>query len=304
MAIKSVKVLTSGRNADYGEDGERNYTREFLVITDTLRIDAKQIIEAEGVPRIGDFYVTPTEADQGSLCRRKSVTEGEDKCLFVITCEFSTKTEGNEQDDPKDGEGKDPVARKPSISWGWEAFQRPFTEDLNGIPILNSVDMPFSPPPTIDDYRWTLTISRLENTYDLGRAERFANALNSQKFQGKAIGTWKAKPISATQVYENNKRYWRLRYSFQYRADGWQLKILDQGFYQKAAGLQGIDVILDNEGNPVSQAVLLDGSGSPLKNGQDPVFLAAPALNNGFKGGFVAYGLQNFGELGLPDPAN
>ena len=98
--------------------------------------------------------------------------------------------------------------------------------------------------------------------------------MNSTAFLGASPNTVKVSQINATLqreiIDDDEVSYWKVDYEFEYNRNSWNpTKILD-------AGLQVLDdngklTIATRKGKEVTEAILLDGNGQALAEGDDPI---------------------------------
>jgi len=311
MAILEVKEIHE-REGEVQLNQDRSYTRTFRVYTDSQRTEQFEVLTAEGLPLLGTPYViAPGILDLRCIVRRRRCSvDQNDPRLWLVRVEYATKAADPSDPAEQPDNPEDPILRPPEVSWTHEPYQRVVERDIEGNPLVNSAGQPFDPLPTADDNRLTLVISRFEQVYDKREMLKFVDAVNDDPFQGFDPGQAKIKGIPAVQHFENNQQLWKVTYTIQFKEEGWNLFILDQGRYQaindnadpdgapltSASNRGKITPIVDAEtGEPISDPVLLDGNGFPLQ-GPDaqPVFLKDP-------GGFKIYKRKPFAKLNLPE---
>ena len=292
MSILSVNEVSGARSTE-NEKGETEYTRTFKVVTSAANIGAIAVRTATGIPRVGDYYLTATEQDTGSLCKRVEPQQEQDNPrLWIVRADYGAPSDGDEaQRNPN------PLLRPAVLTWGFNKSSRVVWKDANGKGITNSAGEYFDPPPEMDDSRPTLSITRNEAAFNPGIATDYQDAVNSDSFLGFAPGQVKVAGISGTSQTENNVAFWSVGYEFEFRREGWQLSILDQGRNQRI--LQWLAPILqrraDNaepiQGMAVSDPVPLNGAGGELIN---------PGPNTVIYRNFEVYKSKAFAPLGLP----
>lgn len=241
---------------------------------------------------------------------------GEDRYHWIVTCEYSNKVpEGGvplEVGYGSDTAGAqmEPQKQPPEIEWDFEVVNRAPRKDLRNKAFLNSAAQPFKPSPTFEFGRAVLVMTRNELDFDRKRATRYAFAVNSDKFLGCEPGTVQCMPPRAKQMFRGSIVYWRVSYRLRFgvsapkdtrvgrggqllsgavqaagldteKLETWQPEILDAGLCEinKIAITQnyGKQIPIFRDGIPISQEVLLDGTGSVLKPDKDgeftPVYL-------------------------------
>jgi hypothetical protein len=148
MAITRVAEQWTGREAEFGDQYDRKYTRKFVVETDRVATSAIAVGFALGIPRVFSPYFNPLtgEIDYLARCTRVQPVQREDAPLvWDVTCEYATSSgqpadgsgvgpESGPSGDPnKPGEGgasDKPEDRPPKIKWRQETINLPFERAL------------------------------------------------------------------------------------------------------------------------------------------------------------------------------
>ncbi len=176
---------------------------------------------------------------------------------------------------------ENPLEQPTIIEWLDASTTEPIDTDIDGNALVNSSDEPFDPPPTeeFDD----LLLRGVYNVAEFNPvgASIFKNAVNTDFFQprgspvafapgqGKVV-TYVSREIRAI----TGNFYVEVTVEIQFRATGWKRKFVDQGFRIKTGtdddDKPTYEEIKDDDGNPISEPVFLDGSGGKLSEG-DPV---------------------------------
>lgn len=317
MAIVDWKEIWEGRSGELDQiRAVRRYERVFRIVTDsTYDGPTLLLLNAEFLGLLAPYLDAGGLIDPGAILRNVRVTQPEQDNPFVwlLTYEYSSEPldvqqrgAGGQGDgsgagggDPNapSGEGiQNPLARPPIFTMDIAKFQRVVDRDVFGTAITNSAGAPFSPLPEVDDSRLVLTMERNEDEPDWLELLLYQDAVNADFFLGFAPGTAKVN-IKASAQFENNVYYWKMTYTFEFRNvvaiagviySGWDLHLLDQGYtiLDKNGRPQ---LLLDLQGNPLSEPVLLDGSGHQA------------TLNQGVVGVTVTNGGLGYGgALGPP----
>lgn len=146
--------------------------------------------------------------------------------------------------------------------------------------LVNSSKEPFDPPIQEEFYDFSILIRRNEAAFDITTANGFLNTVNNDTFAFVArngvtyqfaAGQARCKSIQAEERRHGATWFFEVAYEFVVRRDGWQRRILDQGF-RKLENNTYI-TIADAEGNPLTQPVKLNGAGLPLSPDDEAVFL-------------------------------
>jgi len=215
--------------------------------------------------------------------KSKSVKPGGGPCRFIVTVNYESI--GN------------PLDNEPEYEWSFANSNEPIDHTLdaedNKTPITNSAGETFDPPVTKDIEDLVFRITRNEETFREDIAE-YINAVNDDEFFGYQPGIVKCTQVTGRPAKAAAMDYWIITYEFQFRRDGWKLKVLDEGFREKTGDDGGSPakptyaVMVDDNDKPLSQPVLLDGAGVKLADDGDPVFLE-----------FELYRKKTFADLAL-----
>jgi len=269
MAIIDWQEIWNGRRGELDNlRAMRKYERVFRAITNNSGDGPAEIFTETGLPGLLASYVDANgnAVDTGAILRNIRIEQEDDNPFFwTVRCEYSSEPYDVQQ---RTEEQQDPLSRPPIFSVGTSRVQRVFDHDAWGQPVVTSAGAPFSPLPEADDTRIVLTVERNESSPDWLTILSYQDAVNSDSFLGFPPGTGKVK-IEAQSMYENNSYYWKLTYTFELRNFvtiqgtqwyGWDTHILDRGFYALDANGKP-RLILDYQGNPPADPVLLDGTG-------------------------------------------
>jgi hypothetical protein len=254
------------------------------------------------LPLPGSFYQTAYDWDKlAILTEQEAQEENKDDWLnWIVTSTYSTDLRrgapivpGNAASQSQ-GAQNNPEMEKPEVNWSFGAVQVALTKDLDGVPILNSAGLPFSPPPTFTFYHPILSISRNERNYNVDRAEGFAGALSDAEFLKRPPKAIQIEPPQVSSRYKGTLGYWRASYklnfapiipnqnmnliddiielpevgdpdtieNFRYIYKPWDPYILDQGMDEITLRDGEIKTIpIRRNHAPITHPVLLDGAG-------------------------------------------
>jgi len=220
---------------------------------------------ATGIPRLYERH--PYEATVYAKDKRVTPLG---PFLYEVIVYYQTRPTTQQEDG--DSGLVHPLNVPAKISWSFAAAAEPIDRDINGKPITNSADESFDPPVTRDVYDLVLHIERNEQNYDPVHASEFIGAINSGSFFGFDAGLVKCVRFDSDRARFGDDFYYQVAYEFQVRFAkisgvnyGWKLRVLDQGFREKTGtdtnGKPTYAIFKDDDGNPLSQPVLLNGSG-------------------------------------------
>ncbi|QDU62175.1 hypothetical protein Pan216_30420 [Planctomycetes bacterium Pan216] len=259
MAVIAVNEQRAERRGREGEQGEREYTRVYLVESDNPDDQEPVILSAEALPKRGDLFAP----DPAAICKTRLAQPHGDEAtteLWRVTIQFATAT-GDEQDNP--------LERPADISWDMAQFREDVRVDEDGIPIRSSAGQPYDPAPQRDQSRPTLRIVRNEASYSASLPVEFSDSVNSDYFFGAAPGVAKCAKIAGRRATEGELTYWVVTYEFHFKHDGWPLRLEDQGTYELKDGKP--KQIKDTDGIPITEPEFLDGNGNKLPAEDPPV---------------------------------
>jgi hypothetical protein len=275
MALVSIEE-SPDREGGQNNLWQRTYRRKYIVITDDP-YDGPVFIGQQLPYFIGNYYrlvdnmgVT-REHDFSSFVNSLAI-----RCVSKDACQWEAVLEYGPYN-PQIFQAN-PISWPIKIAWGGTKFERVYQYDINGIAITNSAGQYFDPPVVGDDSRINLKIERNEPVYNPAIAAAYKDAVNSDVFFGGNPGTWKLALPTADLEYNVDSGtpdgfYYRITYNFEYRIEGWQALILDQGTMVLDGGNR-LTNALGSDGAPVSSPIPLNGAGKALPAGGTPTFLA------------------------------
>lgn len=289
----TVVEIPDGTSSSQDQGWTRTYSRAFRVTTDNpykRAGTARAAVMSAFSLSIGTHYkvfdsngTTILEEDTGSFIQRITATYdggGDNDGLdWLVTVEYG----------PFDATtfGANPIDHPLKISWGTAKFEKAVEKDINGVAIVNSAGDYFDPPPTIDDSRTILRITKNLATFDPTIAHDFKDSINSDTWHGYPPRTWKVEDITAELKF-NAECGWYEEVTFELalNPDLWKKEILDQGLRKLSGGSQAN--IKDTNGEDITSPMLLNGSGAPLAPLGTPTYLL-----------FQVYKERAFSGLGL-----
>jgi hypothetical protein len=272
MAVTACNEILGARSSGIDAQWRRTYRRAWRVETDspfTGSYEARTSIPV--FP--GNYYVqtdgagTVTEFDTFSFASKIEASidpECDDDCAWIVTVDYGPY-------DPTTFP-ENPLQHPLKISFGSGRFERVVDQDINGNAVSNSAGDYFDPPPTIDDSRPTIRVVRNEQTYNPQYAISWKDTVNTDTFFGFGPGQVKlAQPLGELEYSPVIGFYVVVTYEFEINPAGWKKEILDQGLRKLGGG--GQVACVDENGQPVTSPVLLDGAGGQLATGGDPAFM-------------------------------
>ena len=306
-----------------------NFDRHFLVKSDCLSENPWTVITGKSkslvaIPKLYDTYRVNNLSIQSVICTSIAPRQRKDQPYFWdVACHYDWVCVNVAKSGSSSNFQNDPVDWLPTISGDFVKYQRPVYTDIFGNAIVNSAGDPYDPPAMIDDHRFQLRIGRYETTASANTSLTYMDAVNSDTFWGVDPGYAKIIGIAPEMKPIQNYIYWHMTYTIEFRADGWNLKPLDKGYYclidqngDPSSTAEDPDCmsvpILDGAGNPVKVPQCLDGLGNPLDRGQSAqVYPPSHDAGDGYlpgdpeydeSAGYKVYKQMAFSGLNLPDP--
>jgi hypothetical protein len=267
MPIISAALRPAGVSATFGETTE--IVQTYIIVVGS-RYDGPVYIYANAtIPKRGYLYSFGNDGSGYARCKTVAL-----KCLggygkeengetaqyaWEAVCTFDSAFK-----EPPEN----PLEKETVYSWRQGLKEVVFDRDAETEkPVTNSAKKKFDPPAMREAADWSLVATRNEPTFDASYANGFSNRVNGDGFLGAEIGQWKVQGVTAdSQWDETIGEYWTISYTFAFREEGWNEDILDQGRDElvSATVKPHWRPILDAQGAPVAEPVLLDGAGKPL----------------------------------------
>lgn len=166
----------------------------------------------------------------------------------------------------------DPLLQPPVIEWGDVNSTEEIEADRDGNAILMSSRRPPAQQVTKRVTWKEVSITRAEPYFNIATSNTYTDTVNDRAFVLKGGGTVGAGEMYCASIlpstsYSPTALYVYMRYRFWIRSGGFQLRILDQDTYKYLDADGGQTVIRDENGVPVTEPKLLDGTGAVLGSG-------------------------------------
>jgi hypothetical protein len=272
VAITQVGLHERGREYREEESGRRTVRNTYLVASDDpleheyTVVDAVDPGDGEAIPARGDFFI-----DQGGVpdvdLRVISRTPRQTDDIYTWEVEVEYSTDFLDDDNP--------LLRDPEAEWSSITVRRAIQRDSRGRPVRNSAGIAFEPPPEVEEIIPVLKYARNEATFDPAIIKAYENHVNDAEWNNNDVYTVLCANIGARKVKEGDwPSFWRVSYEFRFRTEGWELRILDNGFElpqfdptgPPVGSPTGYKAIRDTTGDGRKGTPLLDGMGGLLEN--------------------------------------
>lgn len=279
MSIARITELVDGRTGSADVDG-RYYKRVFNVEC-TSATDGPYTVLWTNVPELGGVGDTPSGAHvprygevhpqdpYAGVVGMDAGPAGDDSQVFVVGIEYSTSGKPSEFFNPER-----PELIPSDKAWGQVQTSEIMYEDNSDPPkpVLNTVGEPIL---LMRDFmRPTFTVNRIQTEFDPERARLLTDTLNADLFYGAPIGWAKMANITAKNHWvagTSGGEFWRVSYVVHFKENGWDVRLLNQGYRQKVTiPILGdlYFLIKDPDSDiPIQQPVPLSAQGQPLPPG-------------------------------------
>lgn len=305
MAILSVNEIT-GREGSEDEEYKQKSTRLYQVLTNSATHTETEILAAGGLPVLFDVHPSLTGAMVVNRNARQSSAE-DDPTTWEVSIDYSSVSRS--KIDPAE-RSQNPTDRPAVLKIAFEQRERGLYVDLEGDAIVNSAREFFDPPLVTEETVGIITITRNIASVSFATYMDFNGATNSATFMGFAPDTLKI-GLEAERSYEQGTYFFIVTATIKVRLivpidigdggfedfGGWQSRPLDAG-YRYADGTGTLHQITDDEGNPVTKPIPLDGGGASLTPGDPPRFAPVHFIVNP-KPWYVVTKRRNFSDLNL-----
>ena len=195
-------------------------------------------------PRIVDIYTAGSQVDSSATCRTVNITQDDDRLFWTVEAEYSSAKSKKDKDDQLE---PNPLLQPAKIFWEFTQYSKPVDRAISSniivsattdVAIVNAAYDPFDPTPEIDDVRLSLRVEKNYSSYDVLQAYDYTNAINQDVFLGGAARTWKIREISNNPGEQTKDIgdppvtivYFPVTFIFDYRAETWDLRILNAGY--------------------------------------------------------------------------
>lgn len=313
MSIISVEELFIKRTGGIDESGKKD-KKIYQVFTDDTEDGPLVVIIHDDIPVWHSIH-----PDDATLWVRSVIPSpiADDGLSWEVAVSYNLIPDGTEADEGE--EGINPWDLDPVISFSFQPVTRvlerayetinetdvivDFTFQTRGTRlarVTNSAEQPFDPPAIFEEYRLMISIQRNieDSDFDQANVQKFQNTINNENItvanidflrlellcrDYKATKTWTAEQIP----------YWQETIEVIHNEETWVVQLVDQGLFtaDPPSGSDPLKLkpILDSASpqRPVTEPVLLDGSGQRLGNDTGPIYIFCHARWEEDWGGFL-----------------
>lgn len=289
MAIIKITELARGKGTRES-DGTVTYERTFHVYSDSVTESPDTIVEATGIPRVGDKY----PGDRWCPVKTITPTQNTDnRTLWEVVVAYSNaKSDQSQTDRPIK-----PWMRPSKVSWSKYSMEEALVKDRDGNTILNSAGDLFNPPTKWERHFPVVRITRYQRNFDFNMLLDYLDHTNvyACTIAGFYVGVDRAlmTNVEGTMVEVDGFNCWEVSYEIMF-ASSWKKEILNSGYYYLAWNEELTDLVRTRytdpaTNKPMETPALLNESGGLLEMpGGEPTYQS-----------FDVYPQANFGPLGL-----
>tara|TARA_R110002020_G_scaffold12409_6_gene45507 strand:- start:13932 stop:14825 length:894 start_codon:yes stop_codon:yes gene_type:complete len=292
MACTVIGALnwTGSRSAE----GVRSYKVKWLVKSNSVHDGPAQAITASGLSPIGSYWNPGNDYDVWAFCTpaisAAPLYQKERSYYWVVDQNFTTKPRERCQD----ASIENPLDEPPEISGGFSNYQKEAVKDRNDKDILTSShEIIRGAAVEFDDNRANISITKNVLCLPLATFTDMINTVNDATMWGLPKRTIKLSNVSWSRVlYGTCAFYFTVTYDFDIDFETFDRTVIDEGTRVLTKGgdknnKNDFEVYKDVNGE--NTRVFLDGAGSALGDGADPVEID-----------IEYYKESNFLTLGIP----
>jgi hypothetical protein len=266
MAIVSV---TEMRGRSGGNNVKLKGTRraKYRVKTDSITHGPDEIYNASGIP---EWWTVDPEGG-GRYVQDKSAEQSEENPKYwVVTVEYTTPDEGNNEDGDDPPDPSDPTTRRPILNRSTWKYTKNVIKDQPGNLIVNAAGQPPAEGLDIEVCGLLYTYTKWSDTVGEALFTSHLNHINNPAWQGHAVRTALCSDISIEEERVDGNLFYKHTYQVMVRTDGseWDPQILNWGFKEKVGG--DLIEIRDAQNAVIQQPWFLDAAGAAVRP-QDPL---------------------------------
>jgi hypothetical protein len=280
----------SGRSDRWGQDGVREYTAVYGVLTNSPEECGERVQGANGIPLWGDTFVTGAMFDTGAYLAAKQdrqvesvVRDGQNYYVYDVVCTFSSRAVAPGVD-PRMRDPRDPCERPTQWSGSSAEWVDHPGQDLDHKSFLNSAgDRYRGEDAGIPMATEVFYATKITRTHPLSALS--TNTVNLDAFYLCAPGTVLLKARRWREIFENGEWLYEVSYEFHYRyfreapEKSWYRRLVDCGpHYYADMDDDGTPDVDDpdayighhqGDGTPTTLDFNLDGEGGKLPDGEE-----------------------------------
>lgn len=270
MAVVSFKLKSDGRTASIENAVKRNYTNEYVAVTDSTSDTQLTVRTDPRCPQPGAAFPGDTRA----IVRSVNV-DSIGKFAWNVTVEYSTFVGDPAQIEQQENPLNDPYVFEFNTIHTTKVAQKAYTQLGAEVGLTNSAFEPFDAADLeILAARPAWRITYNSPSFNATTAEQYTHTVNSAPFYGWPPRTAFIYEISARSARRNLVSYFEVSVDVHFNAETWDLVVLDMGHreFNFAAPTNPWKLFKDAEGNLDPVPRLLNGAGFQLAPNAPAVF--------------------------------
>lgn len=286
MSVESVtEIIGSGGDVT---KKETSFTRQYLVkMRSATAYDSDLAVNATGIPAINAKWPNNISGRATPTVRSKSAKlwDNNSRLHWLVEVKYSNERTNDEKENAADPD-TEPWNLDPVYSSDHVEYQESADVEYSGSAIVNSAGDMFDPVPQYSRGNTKITVSRNTLAFSESTAKALRLTVNAAAFTLHGVqydaglvkllrwtsstNTWTDSNGADISYYSETLEFEISRYTW-----GHELKILDRGYRARPGVGEDPVRVLDANGNPVPEPVLLASDGTQLAEGADPNFIYA-----------------------------
>jgi hypothetical protein len=255
------------RNNLLYETENRDFEVKYTVISNDFRDGPNVVMNAPGVPKVGDEYRHLNDLYTIATCVDVSVRPTNSRLVWEVLAKYDSRRIINLVTD-------DPLAQPPTIVWTGREYDKPLIRDNDGVLVVTSSNNRFDPAAVDEEYRTVCKVTRNEppNTINGAFIRQYKMSLSRYPIAGWPAFHARMNSIESTQQLSNGVLHDQVTYEVEFRTppDTFFSFILDAD-YRDPKGRLFRDPVTNQ---PFQSMTLLNGRGKPIV--LQKAMLAAP----------------------------
>ena len=213
MAVVSATETFKQRSGRHSFRGDE-YTRTFVVHTDSVEDDAKAAREAPTIPRLGDGH--PTDYVYSWVHDITAEQREDSPTTWDVEVQYST--------DPGAWNEGNPLQAPPKVRWTTQTTTEEFSVDENGVAVKNTANVPIDPAPTRLVSIPVCTVTRNEMSFDSDRIAQYVPSVNRDVFGGVGAHKVLMAGLNGDFIEHGYGGYWKVEYTLKFNLSryGWE----------------------------------------------------------------------------------
>ena len=290
MTVTLFDEIHSGRQGSSEGLAKTTSSRSWRVVTNNRYDDDVFVIRYGLSSNLLPQLYSPHPSWQALTARKVTASNQADSPHhYIVTVEYSSAPLDKEDKDKEDN--PDPTTRPAVIKWNTVLYREAVEKDVDGDAILNSAGDYFDPPIERDRSNWTCNVRKNLANPPTWLLDYNNCPINSSSFtvDGVSVQARKARlsmiDIGEKQI-ENDVNFRTVTITLEFKKEGWQASILDQGLKEVDGGeLKPIMI----DGKSITSPQLLSGG----------VHIDAPSPDNAEFLDYDIYDEKDFSVLPL-----